>query len=195
MPGSDYLPQVIITASATIVAALIVGFGAAALKHRWDTRDEQRRWDRERELRRQEDLRDAFSRYSTVRFEIVNAYLLLPIKPSAEELNRNTLLISRFIQTSNQLRLFLDDPHDFAVFTDETSAVTTFFSDHVARVTEVHSGADEPSTSRPDIPSDTAINELAHKLLHSSPNILTATESTEPSPGEHRHWWQRHRPH
>jgi hypothetical protein len=53
----------LITAGGTVVAAILTGFGAAALKHRWDGQAERQRWDRERLERRRDELRLAFMQY------------------------------------------------------------------------------------------------------------------------------------
>jgi len=53
----------LITAGGTVVAAILTGFGAAALKRRWDEKAESRRWHRERSERRREELRLAFMQY------------------------------------------------------------------------------------------------------------------------------------
>jgi hypothetical protein len=49
----------LITASGTIVAAVITGFLAAMLKHRWDKQEDAESWHREREERRREELKIA----------------------------------------------------------------------------------------------------------------------------------------
>lgn len=66
--GADRVVPVI-TASATVLAAIIGGFLAAALKHRWDVQDDERRWGRERAERRREELKQAFNDYLAARAE------------------------------------------------------------------------------------------------------------------------------
>jgi hypothetical protein len=46
-----------------VVAAVLTGFGAATLKHRWDVRADDQRWARERAERRREELRRALLAY------------------------------------------------------------------------------------------------------------------------------------
>ena len=52
---------------ATVLVALITGFGAAALKHKWDVDAERARWTREAGARLRRELLDAFSAYLVAR--------------------------------------------------------------------------------------------------------------------------------
>jgi uncharacterized protein YabN with tetrapyrrole methylase and pyrophosphatase domain len=67
----------VISAGATLLAAIVTGFGAAAVKHRWDVKADDLRWQRERKERRRDELKSAFSRYlatlSTVSREMTYA--------------------------------------------------------------------------------------------------------------------------
>jgi hypothetical protein len=162
MPAPDYVPVIISAAT-----ALSVGFGAAGLKHRWDSKDDQKRWDREREQRYQEALRDAFSDYLAARQEVVNAYLVMAPKPTQDDINRNTVLITRYTWATHRLQLFIEDHHDLTLFAADTLAVNTFLKANIARLEEVHEGAAEPTTPRPALPGDGDMSELAHKLLYS----------------------------
>lgn len=46
-----------------MMVAILTGFGAAALKHRWDVAADALRWDRERSERRRDELKSAFTGY------------------------------------------------------------------------------------------------------------------------------------
>jgi hypothetical protein len=48
---------------AAFITAILTGFGAAALKHRWDVRADNVRWERERQERRRDEPKAAFSEY------------------------------------------------------------------------------------------------------------------------------------
>lgn len=64
-----------ITAGATLVAATI-GFGAAALKHRWDVADNKRTWERERTERRRDELKTGAIEYLAARANVVESFLV-----------------------------------------------------------------------------------------------------------------------
>jgi hypothetical protein len=53
----------LISAGGTVVAAIVTGFFAAGLKHRWDTKAEDLRWAREREERRRDEVRVALAEF------------------------------------------------------------------------------------------------------------------------------------
>jgi hypothetical protein len=62
---------------AAIVGALITGFGAAALKHKWDSEADQTRWLRERGSRDREQRLDAFAGYLAARLAASKLLVLL----------------------------------------------------------------------------------------------------------------------
>jgi hypothetical protein len=53
--------------TASIAGALITGFGAAALKHKWDAEADETRWRRDSAVRSRAQRLDAFGRYLTAR--------------------------------------------------------------------------------------------------------------------------------
>jgi len=63
---AQVLPSVA-TVSALIVGALITGFGAAPLKHRWDAGADETRWRRGSAARLRAQRLEAFGRYLTAR--------------------------------------------------------------------------------------------------------------------------------
>lgn len=67
---SNTLTQVlppIATVVAAIIGALVTGFGAASLKHKWDVEAEDTRWRRERAARVRAQRLDAFALYLSAR--------------------------------------------------------------------------------------------------------------------------------
>lgn len=60
------LPSVA-TVTASVVGALITGFGAASMKHRWDVKADEKRWRQDRAARLRAERLDAFGRYLTAR--------------------------------------------------------------------------------------------------------------------------------
>jgi hypothetical protein len=66
----------LITAGGTVVAAIISGFLAAALKHHWDVAADKLRWQRERSERRRDELRSAFAGYLASRSSLERALFI-----------------------------------------------------------------------------------------------------------------------
>jgi hypothetical protein len=66
----------LITSGTAIVVAIITGFGAAALKHRWDVAADRLRWHRERSERRRDELRSAFASYFASRSSLERAMFI-----------------------------------------------------------------------------------------------------------------------
>jgi hypothetical protein len=64
---SEWLP--LATGAGTLCAAVVTGFAAAALKHRWDVEDESRRFRREAARQQFLDASTAWDRYQTDRRE------------------------------------------------------------------------------------------------------------------------------
>jgi hypothetical protein len=70
-----------ITASATVVAATMGGFGAAALKHHWDVDDTELRWERERTERRRDELKVALSQFFSTRGDVTDSFVIAQAEP------------------------------------------------------------------------------------------------------------------
>ena len=66
---SAYFSQ-IITPVASVVGALVTGFGAASFKHRWDLKTDEKRWQRESFERMRAQQTDAFARYLSARPDV-----------------------------------------------------------------------------------------------------------------------------
>ena len=60
----------VVAATGTGLAAVITGFGAAALKHRWDVAGEDTRWARESLERRRQELLLSLAEYLRVRTQL-----------------------------------------------------------------------------------------------------------------------------
>jgi hypothetical protein len=60
----------ILTPVASVVGALVTGFGAASFKHRWDVKTDEKRWQRESFERMRAQRTDAFARYLSARPDI-----------------------------------------------------------------------------------------------------------------------------
>jgi len=60
----------ILTPIASVIGALVTGFGAASFKHMWDVRTDERRWQRESFERMRAQQNDAFARYLSARPDI-----------------------------------------------------------------------------------------------------------------------------
>jgi hypothetical protein len=60
----------ILTPVASVVGALITGFGAASFKHRWDVKTDEKRWQRESFERMRAQQTDAFARYLSARPDV-----------------------------------------------------------------------------------------------------------------------------
>ena len=115
-----------ITALATILAA-IVGFSAAALKHRWDVQDDERRWERERAERRREELRLAFNDYVSSRSALENLFTTQQF-PNRGDDNFYALANALF-RNGRKLQILLEDDgasivlRDVSEFTDWLRAI------------------------------------------------------------------------
>lgn len=145
-----------ITAAATGLAAIISGFFAAALKHRWDVQDDERRWQRERAERRREELKLAFNQYLTTRAEVE---ALLTQKPEVGVVNEATQRVSvavrSLIRESTQLRVLLEDA-------TTVNKDMRDFGDWVNAILNQWVGTAGPHLV---VPSDELIRRLAKQLL------------------------------
>ncbi len=81
---SQVLPP-IATVVAAIAGALITGFGAARLKHKWDVEADDRRWRQDSDSRNRSRRLDAFAHYLSARpdLRVARAFALRTADPSA----------------------------------------------------------------------------------------------------------------
>lgn len=126
MSSPDY--GVPLIAAAT---ALTTGFGAAILKHRWDVasdkirhawdmKENERRWERERAERRREELKSAFNDYFSTRLGLQER--LTMGRPIADEdAEKIVPLLHIFTGNTVQLKVLLPDDV-FKSFAADTAA-------------------------------------------------------------------------
>jgi hypothetical protein len=134
---------------AAIVGALITGFGAAALKHKWDSEADQTRWLRERGSRDREQRLDAFAGYLAARPDLNAAKSLAnrSVDPAA--------IVSTARLAASKLLVLLSEG-------DQRDVVEKDLQKMVAWVT---AWASPSFTARTDVPSADPILDLARKLV------------------------------
>jgi hypothetical protein len=141
-----------ITAAGGVVAAVITGFLAAGLKHRWDVRDTALRWERERDERRRDELKMAFGDYLSARAEIED------MRREQVDEGRLAPAINNSTRRYNQLwTLLLKDP----LGSHELIASHVAFIAYCHALHEYFQGNGE----RPVHGSDDDVRRLAHRSL------------------------------
>jgi hypothetical protein len=150
-----------ITAGATVGAAVISGFFAAALKHRWDVKDTYARWERERSERRREELKAAFNAYLAGRIEMET---ILSFPQLDAEAGRNAftgihLLSGHF----TQLTVMLDNEHA-AVVKADFECFGGWINGVFERESAIVAGKSHTDTA-PSAPTDEPVRKLAKCLL------------------------------
>lgn len=148
----------IVTVLVSGFVALVVGFGAASLKHKWDVQDDKRRWERERAERRREELKAAFGEYLDARHEAERSAVrfLLTGKPGDSQL-RDAIGL-RLTHSLGHLRILLDPTSSDKVKQDFDA-----FSSWLLVAASWPSGTEEI----PAPPSDETVRTMA-QLLHDS---------------------------
>ena len=101
--GAVTLTQPVATVVAATVAALITGFGAAAIKHRWDVRTDERSWQRQRETRLRAQRLQAFADYLAARPDQTAAQGIVQSRDA-------TALIGALRRASMSLQILLPEP-------------------------------------------------------------------------------------
>lgn len=103
----------LITASGTVAAAILTGFGAASLRHKWDVDDEKRRVGREASLRFIQDKRDCYSRFMVKMDELIKLMFLLgqPHAPADDHARLEPLIAA---MTSEVMLMRLIAPYGLA---------------------------------------------------------------------------------
>lgn len=147
----------VITASATVVAAIIGGLVAATFKHRWDVKDDERRWDRERDERRREELKAAFTEYLSTRSEVVDS-LTHPVIEEAD-LNKTAMAVYKLVREEARLTILLGENNAHVVKVD----CSTF----AKWIEAMFDRGNDRSTPIPVAPGEEAVQQLAHRLLNS----------------------------
>jgi hypothetical protein len=144
-----------IAAAATLGASIVSGFGAAALKHKWDIEDNERRWERERAERRREELKAGFSAYLTARSEMEQTMFLTQVGESSNE--RVSAIVSRFPKSFSQLRTLVDAESAMEIQLD-AGAVSKWAEAMMVR-------SKKRMGEVPELTSDEPVRQLAHRLI------------------------------
>lgn len=95
--------------------AILVGFGAAGLKHHWDVEDNTVRWGRERDERRRDELRAAFARYLAAR-EALDDWVRAGNREHAA-------VDTEFFLASTALQIILVNPDDASKIDSDTTSM------------------------------------------------------------------------
>ncbi len=123
-----------ITAGAKIVAALIVGFGAAILRHRWDAVDDTRRWARERNERRREVLVDALAAYVAARGAAEDAVSVIPARPLTQhDLDVAARSVYVVMREVHRLQALIGEP-DFSVVAEDVRRFNEWWADQLEEI-------------------------------------------------------------
>jgi hypothetical protein len=138
------------TVVAAIVGALITGFWAAGLKHKWDMEADDKRWRRSRDSRVRAQRLDAFAQYLSARPDLsaVRSLRTRAAEPAA--------IVSEIRLAAANLLIVLSDPGQRAIVERDRLTVEEW----------VASWLDAPSDAgRTDVPSAQLILDLARNLV------------------------------
>jgi hypothetical protein len=137
------------TIVAAILAALITGFGAAALKHKWDSEADETRWRREHTARERVQRLDAFAQYLAARPDLATA------KSIAGRSADPAIVVSAARLAATRLLILLPNGDQRAVVEGDLQNMVDWVSSWAA-----------PSTAgRKDVPSTQPILSLARELV------------------------------
>jgi hypothetical protein len=143
------LSEPVATVLASIAGALITGFGAATLKHRWDIRAEARRWTLNRDHRVRAQLLEAFSAYLVARPDMQT---IPAITANPEDA---TVVVSRIQLAAASLLILLAAAEDRDVIETDLARLEKW----------VAASLREPSKANwTDVPPVAAILDLARRL-------------------------------
>jgi hypothetical protein len=139
------LPSVV-----AVVVALITGFGAAALKHKWDVAADETRWRQESSARLRAQRLDAFGRYLTARPD------LKVVRSLVDSPGDVTAVLSGIRLAAANLLILLPEAVQRTVVEDDLHTVENWVAAWLG-----------PSQrgERADIPSAEAILDLARALV------------------------------
>ena len=146
--AAQVLPSVA-TVIAAIVGALITGFGAASLKHRWDSQADETAWRRERDARVRTQLLSAFAQYLAARPD------LRAVRSLADRPDDAAGVVSAARLAAANLLILLPEPRQRAVVEDDLRTLEKWVASWLG-----------PSTSagRTDVPPAESILGLARDL-------------------------------
>jgi hypothetical protein len=141
--------------AATVLVAIITGFGAAALKHRWDSQAADKRWHREGADRLRRQRLDAFAHYLSARPDLGAVRDLPDRSPDL------ALTVSAARLAAASLLILLSKESQRAVVEADLRNVEDW----------VRSWSLPSRAGRTDVPSAQPILELARSLLEDSGEI------------------------
>jgi hypothetical protein len=138
------------TVVAAVGGALITGFGAAGLKHKWDIEADDKRWRRNRDARVRAQRLDAFAQYLSARPDLraVKSLLTRAGDPAA--------IVSGIRLATANLLIVLSEPEQRTIVERDLLTV----EDWVASWLDAPANAD-----RTDVPSAQPILDLARNLV------------------------------
>jgi len=137
------------TVVAAIAGALITGFGAASLKHRWDVQADDKRWRRDRESRLRAQRLAAFAQYLAARPNLRAARELTTRAADAASLVSNVRLAAA------NLLILLPDADQRATVESDLRAVEDWIASWLPGQATAASG---------DVPAPDAVLGLARQL-------------------------------
>jgi hypothetical protein len=146
--ATQVLPSVA-TVVAAIVGALITGFGAASLKHKWDSEADETAWRRDREARVRAQLLSAFAQYLAARPD------LRAVRTLADKPDDAAGVVSAARLAAANLLILLPEPEQRAVVDDDLRTLEKW----VASWLRPSSAVD-----RTDVPPAEPILDLARGL-------------------------------
>lgn len=138
---------------AAVIVALITGFAAAAMKHKWDVAADEARWRREGTARVRSQQLEAFGRYLTARPD------LRVIRTLADSPGDAALILSDIRLAAANLLILLPGAAAREVVEEDLRTVENWIAAWAAP---------SPHSSRADIPPAEAILDLARALTAES---------------------------
>ncbi len=147
------LPQIlppVATVVSAIIGALITGFGAAALKHNWDSEADDTRWRRERSARIRAQRLDAFAQYLSARPD-VNA-----VRALADSSGDSTVVVSAIRLAAANLLILLSDAGQRAVVENDLRTVENWVASW---------SVPSSRSNRTGVPSAQPVLDLARDLV------------------------------
>jgi hypothetical protein len=138
------------TVVAAIVGALITGFWAAGLKHKWDMEADDKRWRRSRDSRVRGQRLDAFAQYLSARPDLraVRSLMTRSGDPAA--------IVSEVRLAAANLLIVLPDPDQRAIVERDRLTVEEWVASWLGATSEA---------GRTDVPSAELILDLARNLV------------------------------
>ena len=146
-----------ITAGGTVVAAIITGFLAAALKHHWDVDADKARWERERSERRRDELKSAFARYLSSRRGVESAVFVAAHEPNLVDVVSIYNAQDDYFHSLAELQTVLDD-RSFVAMEEEFTLLAKWFN-------EAMEGLKGKEKTWKPAPNNQSIIQLAQELI------------------------------